>query len=68
MSINGKLDGITIDDLRAVAGVASLKRGLAESVLAEVIDAVRGWPELAAEVGVDEARAAEIAATHRRIV
>jgi serine/threonine-protein kinase HipA len=60
MSINGKRDRIAVDDLRRVAEVASLKRGRAEAILAEVVDAVRAWPELAARAGVDDERIAEI--------
>ncbi len=65
MSINGRLDRFTVADLRAAAEPARLKRGQAERILGEVVDAVRAWPELAAEAGVDEERAAEIGATHR---
>ena len=65
MSINGKRDGFTIEDLRRVAEVASMKRGQAEGILAEVTDAVTRWPELAGEAGIEEDRAARIAATHR---
>lgn len=65
MSVNGKRDGFTLEDLRQVARVASLKRGRAEDILAEVVDAVRAWPELAAESGLDEERIARIAAAHR---
>jgi serine/threonine-protein kinase HipA len=60
MSINGKRDRFTIEDLRRVADVATLKRGQAEEILADVIDAVKAWPELAADAGIDEARIARI--------
>jgi serine/threonine-protein kinase HipA len=63
MSINGKRDRITVEDLRRVAEVALLKRGRAEAVLAEVIEAVRTWPELAAKAGVDDERIAQIERT-----
>lgn len=65
MSVNGKLDGIEVEDLRAVAGFAGLKRGRAEKILAEVTEAVRAWPRLAAEAGVKEDRIDRIAETHR---
>lgn len=65
MSVNGKLDGIAVGDLRAVGELASLPRGRAEAILDQVVEAVRTWPELAAEAGVEEERAAAIAATHR---
>jgi serine/threonine-protein kinase HipA len=65
MTLNGKRDGFTHADLEAVAAGASMKRGRASAVLAEVLDAARRWPEFAAEAGVDESRAAAVAATHR---
>jgi serine/threonine-protein kinase HipA len=65
MSINGKRDGFTREDLRRVAGLASMKRGRAEEILAGVTDAVGDWPELAAKTGIDEERATRIARTHR---
>ena len=40
MSINGKRDGFSVADLRAVAAVAGLRRGRAEAILAEVAGVV----------------------------
>ena len=65
MSINGKRDGFTLADLRAVARLAGLKRGRAEAILAEVSAVVAGWIEVADEVEVDEQMAEQIAASHR---
>jgi serine/threonine-protein kinase HipA len=65
MSINGKRDGFSVADLRAVAAVASLKRGRAEAILAEVSDVVAGWRGVAEEVGIDEEMAEQIAHSHR---
>jgi serine/threonine-protein kinase HipA len=65
LSLNGKRDGFTVADLRAVARVAGLKRGRAEAILAEVRDVVAGWPEVAEEVGVNERMAEQIARSHR---
>jgi serine/threonine-protein kinase HipA len=65
MSINGKRDGFTVADLRATAAVAGLKRGRAEAILAELSDVVTGWRGIAAEVGVDEQMAEQIARSHR---
>jgi serine/threonine-protein kinase HipA len=65
MSINGKRTGFTVADLRAVAAVAGLKRGRAAAILAEVAAVVAGWREIAAEVGVDEQMAEQIADSHR---
>jgi serine/threonine-protein kinase HipA len=65
MSINGKRDGFTLTDLRAVAEVAGLKRGAAERILVEVSAVVAGWREIAEEVGVAEDIAEQIARSHR---
>ena len=65
MSINGKRDGFTVADLRAVAAVAGLKRGRAEAILGEVGEVVAGWQEVAREVGVDEQLVEQIAWSHR---
>ncbi|HUN79342.1 MAG TPA: type II toxin-antitoxin system HipA family toxin, partial [Solirubrobacteraceae bacterium] len=65
MSINGKRDGFTLADLRAVGEVAGLPRGRAKRIVGEVGDVVAGWRGLAAEVGVDEELAEQIARTHR---
>jgi len=65
MSINGKRDGFTVVDLRAVAAVAGLTRGRAEAILAEVAGAVAGWRAIADAVGVDEQMADQIARSHR---
>lgn len=65
MSLNGKRDGFTIDDFCEVGRTASMKRGRAEQILAEVIDAVRAWPTLAGEAGVEEPRIERIQAAHR---
>jgi len=65
MSVNGKRDGFTLDDLDAVARVASLPRGRARAIVAEVVGAVAEWPTLACDVGVEPDRAAAIGRTHR---
>jgi serine/threonine-protein kinase HipA len=65
MSINGKRNGFTVADLRAVAAVGGLKRGRAETILAEVVAVVAGWSEIATEVGIDEAMAEQIGRSHR---
>jgi serine/threonine-protein kinase HipA len=65
MSINGKRDGFTVADLRAVADVGGLKRGRAESILAEVIAVVAGFSEIAEPLGIDESMVQRIADSHR---
>ena len=65
MTINGKRDGFTVADLRAVAELAGLPRGRAESILTEITDVVAGWPRMAEEVGVEAQLVERIAASHR---
>lgn len=65
MSISGKRDAFTVADLRAAGRAARLRRGQADGILADVVEAVRGWPRLAEQAGVPEQRAAAIAAGHR---
>jgi serine/threonine-protein kinase HipA len=65
MSINGKRDGFTVADLRAVATVAGLTRGRAEAILADVVAVVARWSDVAEEVGIGERMAAQIARSHR---
>jgi serine/threonine-protein kinase HipA len=65
MSINGRRDDFTVADLRAVARLAGLKRGRAEAILADVSDVVASWTEIAAQVGVEEQMAEQIARSHR---
>jgi len=65
MSANGKRDGFTREDLRQVGEMASLKRGQAEQIYAEVVDAVRSWPDLAAAADIEEERIELIRDAHR---
>lgn len=65
MTVNGKRDDFEVADFRSVAAAASLRRGRAEGILAEVRDAVLGWREHAHAAGVGEQRAEQIAAAHR---
>lgn len=62
MSVHGKFTAITRDDLLAAADAAAI--GTAPRVLAQVADAVRGWPDFAAQAGVDAARGARIGKDH----
>jgi serine/threonine-protein kinase HipA len=56
MTVNGKRDGFDLDDIKACARVASLKRGRAQMLLAQVRDVVQRWPEYAGEAGVPVAQ------------
>ncbi len=55
MTVNGKRDGFTMGDLEACARTASMKRGRAATILAEVIEGVSQWPGYADRAGVPEA-------------
>ena len=65
MSLAGKRDGFTLDDLKAVAATASMKRGRAEKIAREVTSAAARWREFAAAAGVTERQTEMIAAVHR---
>jgi len=52
MTVNGKRDDFTMEDLNQCARAAGMKRGRAKTILTEVLDAVTGWPEFAAEAGL----------------
>lgn len=65
MTVNGKREGFTVEDFRAVARTASMKRGRAEAIYEEVRDAVARWPEFAETAGVDEARIEAVQRTLR---
>jgi serine/threonine-protein kinase HipA len=65
MSLNGKRDRFEVSDFVACAKTASLKRGRAEAILEQVREAVRSWPDFAAEAGVPAERAEAISRTQR---
>jgi serine/threonine-protein kinase HipA len=52
MTLNGKRDGFSMDDFKACAESASLKRGRAESIVDEVRGAVERWLEHAERANV----------------
>jgi len=65
MSINGKTDDFTSEDLHSVARLAGLKRGQASEIIEEVTEAVASWPRLAREAELEQVRINRIATTHR---
>lgn len=65
MSVNGRRDRFTRNDLRSVARLGSLKRGAADRILDQVCDAVKDWPRHAAEAHVDETHMGAIGRAHR---
>jgi len=65
MSMNGKRDDFVTEDFRKCAETASMKRGRAGAILAEVCQAVAAWPSFASEAGVDIKDVGRIQRTHR---
>lgn len=65
MTINGKQDEFTLDDFRACAVTAGLKRGRADTILDEVRAAVVRWPEYAVEAEVRASQRDQIRSTLR---
>ncbi len=52
MALNGKRENFTLDDFNACASAVSLKRGRAQSLVAQVRDVVSRWHEFAEAAGV----------------
>ncbi|CAG0956471.1 serine/threonine-protein kinase HipA [Burkholderiales bacterium] len=54
MTMNGKRDHFTLEDFNACARTASMKRGRAAKIVAEVQATVAQWPSFAKSAGVPE--------------
>lgn len=54
MTLNGQRDNFTLEDFRACAKVASMKRGRAEAIVHEVQQVVKNWADYAAQASVPE--------------
>lgn len=65
MTVNLKSEGVGMDDLRAVAKVAGLKRGRGDAIVDQVVAAVRRWETFATMDGVPESWARRIRGNHR---
>jgi serine/threonine-protein kinase HipA len=65
MTLNGKRDGFTLEDFKACAKGASMKRGRAETILEEVRSVVSRWKQYADEAGVFPAQRDQIEKTLR---
>jgi len=55
MTMNGKRDDFTMDDFKACAKTASMKRGRAAAIVGEVRDVVSRWKQYAGAAGVPAA-------------
>ena len=60
MSVNGKRIGIADDDILSCAPFANMRERKARAVLDEIKDAVRAWPQFAAEAEVCDEYVASI--------
>ncbi len=65
MSLNGKRDNFDIEDFKACARTASMRRGRAEEILHEVQQAVLRWPEFAEKSNVRGEFIRKIEIAHR---
>jgi serine/threonine-protein kinase HipA len=63
MSVNGKRDHFTADDILRVAGTFGIKNG--KRIISEVTDAVRLWPKFARDNNLPSRHISEIGKTHR---
>lgn len=63
MTVNGRRDGFTRADLRAVASEAGISGY--DEILARTVDVVSGWPEFARQAGVGSDVVSDIGRTHR---
>lgn len=65
MTMNGKRDDFTMDDFRACAKLASMKRGRAEMIVKEVQEVVANWKHYAGEAGLPKRTQQQIEQTLR---
>jgi len=65
MSVSGKFDGFTREDLMKLADTVSLSRSTAANIIEEVGRAVSQWEEFAAVAGAPEEYVQQIKANQR---
>ena len=65
MSLAGKVNDFTRDDLLTFARTAGVNRHEAQRIMGQVFAAVSKWREFADEAGVDERKVKQIASAHR---
>lgn len=68
MSLNGKRDDFTADDLMQFGRFCNIKPPAARAIIGEVVEAVRQWPRLARDTGVGTEAIDLIAQAHRMSV
>jgi len=65
MTINGKRDGFDMEDFKACARAASMKRGRYIKIVDEVKQSVSRWQEFANDAGVDRVQRDQVQKTLR---
>jgi len=65
MTLNGKRDNFNLEDFKACAKTASMKRGRAEKIISEVWQTVLRWSDYAGAAGASPAQTDHIQATLR---
>lgn len=65
MSINGKREMFTKEDLISMAKIAGIKRNRAVEMLERVTTSIKSWPEIADRIGIAEDRIKKIQAAQR---
>ena len=60
MTINGKSDGFTLDDLLKTANGFNIKKPKAKEIISEIQNALGAWDQLAERNGIDESTVQEI--------
>ncbi len=65
VTLNGKRDDFTMDDFKACAKIASMKRGWAEHIVKEVQKIVSNWQDYAEAAGISVAVRTQIQRTLR---
>ena len=65
MTLNVKSDNFDLDDFNNCAKKAFMKRGRAKTIVKEVTDAVKQWPNFAEKAGVTSSQIQKIQNVHR---
>ena len=65
MSLNGKRDNFTRDDIATFASAADLTRVEGLRILDNICEVVERWPVFGADAGVDATTIASVKATQR---
>ncbi len=65
MTLNGKRDNFTLEDFKACANAASMKRGRAQTIISEVKDVVANWMSYANKAEVPTETSRQIQKTFR---